>query len=237
VDVYFPEAGIAAIEFLEHCGIEVVFPQAQTCCGQPPYNSGATDEAREMARRTVELFPEPWPVVVPSGSCAAMLKHHYPTLLQGTVVADRARKLASRVVEFGEFVSQIGGLELMDAGRPTSVALHVSCSARREMGLADTHAGLLGNLSQVRCCQPERAEECCGFGGTFAVKSPDLSDAMTGDKCKRLLATGASELVSADPGCLLSLKGRLEATQSRMRARHLAEFLWERVRPTGEHES
>ena len=233
IDTLFPQAGLCAMRLLRHAGLSVVYPQGQTCCGQPAYNSGYRDEARRVARTQLAAFHQDLPIVVPSGSCAGMLRLHYPELFSGTPDLARAEALAGRVYELTEFLHGIPGLELKDRGPPVRVALHNSCSARREMGVADATLALLGRLAQVEVVEPGHATECCGFGGTFAVKQPEISAAMTGDKADAIAATGAEVLVSQDCGCLMSLGGtfarRAESGGSGPRVMHIAEFLWSRT--------
>ena len=208
VDQFFPGAGMDAITLLERQGIRVHFPEDQTCCGQPAYTSGFPDAARKVAAHQLTLFPNDWPVVVPSGSCAGMMKHHYPTLF----AADPARKaqaeaLSGRIYEFTDFLVNVLGWQPQDKGSECTVVLHTSCSARREMGVHLTGRQLLGGLDKVKVAQQDHESECCGFGGTFSVKQPEISGAMVEDKVKALKATGAERVVSADCGCLMNILG------------------------------
>ncbi len=229
IDLSFPQTGLAAIRLLERAGVRVVYPRGQTCCGQPAYNSGYRDEARTVARAQLDAFPEDWPVVVPSASCAGMLKHHYPSLFAGTPDAVRAVAFAGRVVELSDFLTRVLDLRLEDRGPPTRVAVHISCSARREMAVSGASLDLLGRLANVEVVEPEQATECCGFGGTFAVKQPEISAAMAADKAQAVLATGAEVLVGPDCGCLMNLGGTLTLLGGGPRVCHLAEFVWERT--------
>jgi L-lactate dehydrogenase complex protein LldE len=230
VDLFYPEAGMAGIELLRAQGLEVVFPQGQTCCAQPAFNCGYTAEARAVARAQIALFPEPWPIVVPSGSCAAMMKRHYPGLFAGEPDFAAATALASRVHELTEFLAGVLGVRLEDRGQPVRVTWHASCHALRELGIRDEPKALLGQLANVEVAGLARERECCGFGGTFSVRFPEISAAMVADKAADVLSTGAGELLSADCGCLLNIAGHLERRGSAVRARHIAEFLLERTR-------
>ena len=230
VDQFFPGAGMDAITLLERQGIRVHFPEAQTCCGQPAYTSGFPDEARKVAALQLTLFPNDWPVVVPSGSCAGMMKHHYPTLF----AADPARKsaaekLSSRIYELTQFLVEVLDFKPEDLGSDCTVVLHTSCSARREMGVHVTGKKLLGNLTKVKLAQQDHESECCGFGGTFSVKHPEISAAMTSDKLDAIRATGCDAMVSADCGCLLSLNLMLEKRREPQRGRHIASLIRERL--------
>jgi L-lactate dehydrogenase complex protein LldE len=229
IDLSFPQAGLSAIRLLERAGLRVVYPQGQTCCGQPAHNSGYRDEARAVARVQLDAFPEDWPVVVPSASCAGMLKHHYPPLFAGTPDTARAAAFAGRVVELSDFLTRVLDVRLEDRGPPTRVAVHISCSARREMEVGGASLDLLGRLANVEVLEPEQATECCGFGGTFAVKQPEISAAIAADKAQAILATGAQVLVGPDCGCLMNLGGTLARLGGGPRVCHLAEFVWERT--------
>jgi L-lactate dehydrogenase complex protein LldE len=238
IDTLFPQAGLSAMRLLREAGMRVVFPQDQTCCGQPAFNSGYRDEARQVARVQLDTFPADLPIVVPSASCAGMLRVHYRTLFADTPDQARAEALSRRVYELTEYLVRVLDWVPKDLGPPVRVVLHNSCSARREMGVSDATLDLLGRLAQVETVEPERATECCGFGGTFAVKQPEISAAMAGDKADAILATGAQILLSQDCGCLMNLGGTLArraeldtaaAGGAGPRVMHVAEFLWERI--------
>jgi L-lactate dehydrogenase complex protein LldE len=236
VDLMAPQAGVDAIRLLQEAGIEVVFPQAQSCCGQPAYSSGFFDEARRVAQSQLAIFPERWPIVVPSGSCAGMIKHHWPKLFAGdAALAAQAQEIADRVIEWSAFAQEVLGLVFPAAAprpAPVKVALHTSCSARREMGTHVPSEALLRALPQVEVVQQARVTECCGFGGTFSARHPDISGAMVTDKLDALRDTGADVVVSADCGCLLNLhhaaEKRRAAGEALPRLVHLASFLRER---------
>ncbi len=208
VDQFFPGAGMDAITLLEQQGIRVHFPEEQTCCGQPAYTSGFPDEARKVAAHQLTLFPESWPVVVPSGSCAGMMKHHYPTLFSADPVRKaQAEALSARIHELTDFLVNVLDFQPQDRGEACTVVLHTSCSARREMGVHLTGKKLLDSLDNVKLAQQDHESECCGFGGTFSLKQPEISGAMVEDKVKSLKATGAGCVVSADCGCLMNILG------------------------------
>jgi len=237
VDQFSPQAGLDTVRLLEREGIAVHFPEEQTCCGQPAYSSGYPDEARAVARRQIALFPEPWPIVVPSGSCAAMMRHHYPKLFaDDPQLLPQVAALSARIFELTEFLVHVVGFQRGDAGEPCTIALHTSCQARREMGVHETSGALLAGLAAVNVVVQARAEECCGFGGTFAVRHPDISEAIVTDKVASLKESGAQRVVSADSGCLLNILGRA-AKQDELAGRqeaslpgeHIASFLWRRT--------
>lgn len=229
IDMFYPEAGMDSIRLLEREGIEVIFPQDQTCCGQPAYNSGYHDEARGVAAAQLGLFPEPWPIVVPSGSCGGMLRSHVPLLFAGSDREREANEVASRVYELTEFLVHVCQLNLEDHGQPERVAMHTSCSARREMGLAETGPSLLAQLKGVELVEQARTTECCGFGGTFAVHHPDVSAAMVEDKTQAIEEAGAEHFVTSDCGCMMNIAGHFEYRKSSLKGEHIASYLWRRT--------
>lgn len=237
VDQFAPGAGMDTIRLLEREGIAVHFPEEQTCCGQPAHTSGYPDEARAVARRQLGLFPEPWPVVVPSGSCAAMMRHEYPKLFaDDPALLAQALELSERVFELTEFLVHVAGFRQADLGPACTVALHTSCHARREMGSHETSAALLAGLGRVTVVQQARVEECCGFGGTFAMRHPDISEAIVSDKVASLRESGAERVVSADCGCLFNILGRAAKLDEiavspapTLVGEHIASFLWRRT--------
>ncbi len=237
VDPFFPGAGLDAITLLERLGLRVHFPEEQTCCGQPAYTSGFPDEARTVAAHQLTLFPNDWPVVVPSGSCAGMMKHHYPTLFAADPVRKgQAVKLSGRIYEFTRFLVDVLDYKPQDSGGACTVVLHTSCSARREMNVHTSGKKLLGDLAQVTLAQQDHEAECCGFGGTFSIKQPEISGAMVEDKVKALKASGAERVVSADCGCLMNILGHAAwkdrqagLSQPSLPGEHIASFLLRRT--------
>ena len=237
IDQFAPQAGLDTMRLLEREGIAIHYPEEQTCCGQPAYTSGFPDQARAVARRQLDLFPEPWPVVVPSGSCAAMMRHEYPKLFaDDPALLAKAEEISKRIFELTEFLVHVAGFKHRDGGEPCTVALHTSCHARRGMGSHETSADLLHGLSRVSVAQQARAEECCGFGGTFAIHHPDISEAIVSDKVDSLRATGAELVVSADCGCLFNILGRAAKldeiagrSEPTLPGEHIATFLWRRT--------
>jgi L-lactate dehydrogenase complex protein LldE len=230
VDLFFPDAGMAGIELLQAAGVRVIFPEGQTCCGQPAYNCGYWEEAREVARTQVALFPKDIPVILPSGSCAGMMKNHYPELFHGQPEEAQVRAFSARVFELTQFLVNELDVKLQDLGEPVKVTWHSSCHAVRDLGLVDEPKQLIGQLANVELAPLTREHECCGFGGTFSVRQPEISGAMSCDKATDAEATGASVVLSTDGGCLLNVNGTLEAKKSPLRVQHIAEFLWERTR-------
>ncbi|WP_188009206.1 (Fe-S)-binding protein [Grimontia hollisae] len=234
VDAFDPDTGLDAITLLEHQGIQVEFVPKQTCCGQPAYTSGYTEEAREVAQHQMSLFPENIPVVILSGSCGGMMVHHYPRLFEGHALEQTAKAFSSRVFELTEFLTNVCRAQFKDCGEPTTVAVHTSCAARREMNVHIYTDHLLGQLENVEVKHPAYTEECCGFGGTFSVRHPNISEAMVEDKSNNLRNTGAVEFVSADWGCMLNINGALEYQGQTFKGKHIARFLAERTVQGGE---
>ncbi|WP_323750193.1 (Fe-S)-binding protein [Marinobacter sp.] len=234
VDLFFPEAGLDAIHLLEREGIRVHFPQQQSCCGQPAWTSGYVNEARDVARSQLNLLDNGLPVVVPSGSCAGMFRRHYQEVFADEPeTLERVADLAERTYELTEFLLHVCKVQWRDMGQPTEIALHTSCSARREMNTHHHARELLAKLEKVTRLDHEHESECCGFGGTFAVRMPEVSGAMVLDKTRALRETGAVEMVTADGGCLLNINGSLDKQKQAFRGRHLASFLWERINGEG----
>jgi L-lactate dehydrogenase complex protein LldE len=229
MDAVYPDAGMAAIRLLQAQGVEVVFPPDQSCCGQPAYNSGFTREARAVARKQIRVFDEQYPIIVPSGSCAGMMKHHYPTLFAGTPYEAAARRFSERVVEWSEYLATVLAVKLEDRGAPLTITWHTSCHALREMDVIRYSKALLRQLKNVTLVELQRETECCGFGGTFAVKQPAISAAMVKDKVDDIRRTGATTLVAGDCGCLMNITGAMEHAGVAIAGKHLAEFLWERT--------
>lgn len=217
------------MQLLRREGVEVIFPQDQTCCSQPAWNSGYRREARKVALRQLACFSEDYPIVVPSGSCAGMMRHHYPEMFRESADQARVEAFAARVYELTEFLVHVLKISLNDLGPPIKVVLHTSCSAQREMGVGAEHETLLKQLSNVEILQQARKEECCGFGGTFAVKHPTISAEMVREKADAVAATGADLLVSGDCGCLMNIGGHLDFRGNSLESRHIASFIWERT--------
>lgn len=229
VDSVYPDTGMAAIELIRREGIRVIFPPGQSCCGQPAYNSGFPDEARSLARRQLRLFKKDYPIVVPSGSCAGMMKHHYPDLFAGDPDEPGAQRLAGRVFELFEFLVDVAGIRLKDRGRQVKVTWHSSCHALREMGVVPHAKSLISQLENVELLELDNEQECCGFGGTFSVKQPALSAAMVEDKVDDIRRTGADLVLAGDCGCLMNISGAMEKAKIPVAAKHLAQFIWERT--------
>jgi len=228
-DMFYPEAGLAGIKLIQQQGVQVIFPARQTCCGQPAYNSGFPAEARAVAGKQVELFYKDYPVVVPSGSCAGMMRHHYPKLFENDPAIDRVKKFSERIFELAEFLVNVLKIKLEDRGQPVKVTWHSSCHAMREMKVTEDSKALIRQLKNVELIELENEYECCGFGGTFAVKQPQLSGVMVNDKVEYIRQTGAARVLSGDCGCLMNISGAMDYQEIPITGQHLAEFIWERI--------
>ena len=245
IDVYYPQAGMDAIKLLELAGYEVVFPQAQTCCGQPAYNSGFQDLSLDVIRHTINTFSQhKLPLIVPSASCAGMIKHHYQHALPSDGIdAKSAAELAERTFELIDFLLDKLPYHRLKKHPSMRVCLHQSCSAQREMKVAASWEKILARMPYIEVLTPQYANECCGFGGTFAVKSPDVSAVMTEDKCQAILNTQAKYVVSGDCGCLMNLSGHLEHRiehqlkhqKEPVTPMHLASFIAQQFELSDEH--
>ena len=226
VDLFRPTVGFAAVKLMEEAGCTVEVPRAQTCCGQPAYNSGDRDTATDLARRTIAAFEEFDHVVVPSGSCAGMIRKHYPLLLADDPAwAPRAQRVAARTHELVSFLVDVLGVTRVDARYEDSVTYHDSCSGLRELGVKAQPRQLLASVQGVELRELAGSEVCCGFGGTFCVKYPDVSNHMVEDKAADIRATGAGTLLAGDVGCLLNMAGKLKRQGSAVKVRHVAEVL------------
>ena len=222
----YPEVGESVVRVLRGHGVEVDFPQGQSCCGQPLLNSGFAKRAAGLGRRVLKSFDGDGPVVVPSGSCASMLRVYYPQLFEG----DRryqpmAENLASRTYEFGEYLVKVLGITDPAPSFDGGVTYHPSCHLLREVGASAESEGLVRAACGDRYMPLPQGETCCGFGGTFAVKMSHISESMLDDKVANVLATGAEGLVSSDMGCLMHIGGGLSRRGANVRAMHLAQLL------------
>jgi L-lactate dehydrogenase complex protein LldE len=224
-DLFFPEVGVSIVRLLRRLGATVEFPQGQTCCGLPLFNSGYHAEARAVAARTVALFRNADHIVVPSGSCAWMLRHEYAGLLTDGELAQDARRLAGRTYELSQFLVKVLGRREFHATVGGRVTYHDSCHLLRGLHEAETPRDILRSLEGVEFVELPGADECCGFGGSFAVRLPEVSAQILAKKLTNVEATGASCLVACDAGCLMQMGGGLRRRRSRVRALHLAELL------------
>ena len=224
-DALYPRVGVAAVQVLRDLGVAVDFPAGQTCCGQPAYNSGFRDSARSTARAFLRAFAASENVVSVSGSCAAMVRDGFPDLFAGEAEEADAKALAARTYEFSEFLVDVLGIEELPVTWRGTATLHHSCHTRRLLGVVEQPERLLGMIDGLEYLPLPGAEQCCGFGGTFAVKMPHISTAMVDEKVDHILETGADVVVGLDASCLMNIEGRLRRRGSRLEVRHLAEVL------------
>ncbi len=229
VDLLRPQVGFAAARLIQSCQCRVFVP-TQSCCGQPVYNAGDEAKAARLARQNIEIFGSFDYVVAPSGSCAAMIREHYPKLLRDD--ADwypEARDMAEKTFELSQFLVDVMKIEpdadIPDDWRDTKVTYHDSCSGLRELGIRNQPRTLLRQRAGIRVDEMTNSEICCGFGGTFCVKFPEISTAMVDDKIAGIHQTGAELLLGGDLGCLMNIAGRLKRTGSQIQVRHYAELL------------
>ena len=226
VDLFRPSVGFATLSLLEKAGCEVVVPEAQTCCGQPTFNSGDFKDSRDIAANVIAAFEEFDYVVAPSGSCAGMIRAHYPELFEDDpAMAMRAQHLAKRTYELTAFLVDIMGVESTGAAFDGTVTYHDSCSGLRELEVKTQPRKLLNAVDGVSIKEMPGAEICCGFGGTFCVKYPEISDKMVTQKAAEIVESGADHLLAGDLGCLLNMGGKLKRLGARTEVRHVAEVL------------
>ena len=225
-DLFFPEVGEAMVTVLRRLGVTVDFPAGQTCCGLPLFNSGYHDEAARVAERTVRLFGEAEHVVVPSGSCAWMVKTEYPGLLKhDPTLKAAADSLAARTRELSQFIVEVLGVTRVESDFAGKVTYHDSCHLLRGLGESRSPRTLLRNIPGVDLVELSGSDECCGFGGSFSVRLPEVSTAILDKKLGNVEATGAGCLVACDAGCLMQMGGGLSRRASRVRPLHLAQLL------------
>jgi L-lactate dehydrogenase complex protein LldE len=226
VDLVRPQVGFAAAKLLEDAGCEVIVPPSQTCCGQPAWNSGADRHAADIARHVVDAFEGFDYIVAPSGSCAGTLRKHYPEILANDAsYAARARAVAAKSHELISFLVNVRKVEHLTTACRARACYHDSCSSLREMNVKAEPRKLLAGIDGLSLSELSDPEVCCGFGGLFAVKYPQISERMADDKIRDAQSTGADLLLGADLGCLLHLAGRMERAGTPMRVRHVAEVL------------
>ena len=229
VDQLWPSVGVSTVEVLRRAGCEVDFDARQTCCGQPAYNSGYHGEARGVARGLLDLYDDVEALVVPSGSCAAMI-HHLPDLFEGDeALCGRARSLASRTHELGSFLVNVLGIDDLGARFDGRVTWHDACHGLRDLGIKDEPRRLLGRVQGCELVECSTCDSCCGFGGTFSVKQPEISVAMLDWKLSAVETTEVDAVVSGDVSCLMQIGGRLSHRRSKIRTLHLAEVLASRA--------
>ncbi len=238
VDLMRPSVGFAAARLLESNGCTVHVPESQTCCGQPAYNAGDEDSARALAQSVISAFETFDYVVAPSGSCAGTIKTHYPGLFsENEAMRDRAVALAAKTYELTSFLNDILQVSEIIGEYPNKTTYHDSCAGLREMGVKGQPRNLLAGIKGLELTELDDAESCCGFGGLFSVKYPDISEKIVDDKVNAIERTGADVLLGGDLGCLMNVAGRLQRRGSNVKVRHVAEVLagmTDEIAPIGE---
>jgi len=226
VDSMYPEVGDSMITVFDRLKIPVKYPEGQTCCGQPAFNSGYRNEAAAAAQRFIELFESSEVIICPSGSCVHMVRHHYPELFaDDPEMLQRAGAVGSKTFEFTEYLVDQLGLESVNAIFPHSVTYHDSCHLSRGLGIAHQPRLLLQNTTGLEFIEMVDSDTCCGFGGTFAINYPEISTAMVDDKIDNILACGAEVITGCDISCLMNIQGRLSRRKENVRVMHIAEIL------------
>ena len=229
VDMIYPNTGMSVVEILEHIGVSVDFPMEQTCCGQPGFNAGHRDDAKSVAKQFLKAFKDAEVIVTPSGSCAAMVRHEYPMLFtsEDGDLYDQARRMASITWEFTEYLVEGLGMERLDLKLPTkeTIAVHDACHGLRVLGLGESGRRLLQNMQNAELVELNECDVCCGFGGLFSVKMPEVSNAMLMHKVENINASAADTIVTGDVSCLTQMNGGLSRNKSDKRVVHIAEVL------------
>ncbi|HYG98962.1 MAG TPA: (Fe-S)-binding protein [Terriglobales bacterium] len=229
VDQITPQVGLDTARVLERVGCSVYFPSEQTCCGQPAFNTGHWDDARPLAERFVRVFADAETVVCPSGSCTAMVRNFYPELLASSPLRQDAIELGRRVFELSEFLVKVANVTDVEASFPHRVTFHDSCHALRELGIRNEPRELLKNVRGLELVEMPASEECCGFGGMFAVKFGAISASMGDSKAENVAATGAEYVASIDGSCLMHIEGVLRRRKDAARTIHLASVLAQEI--------
>ena len=229
VDMIYPQTGMSVVDILQHIGVAVDFPMAQTCCGQPAFNSGYRNEARTVAKQFFKAFKDAEVIVTPSGSCAAMVRHEYPHLFtpEDGQHYDDAQRMASITWEFSEFLVDGLGITDLNLSLPAkqSFAMHDACHGLRGLGLGQSSRKLINNMGNAELLELNECEVCCGFGGLFSVKMPDISNAMLMNKVENINASAAETIVTGDVSCLTQMNGGLSRNKSAKRVLHVADVL------------
>lgn len=223
------EMVLNGIKLLRKEGVEVIFKKNQTCCGQPSFNTGYFNESKAVALYNAELFDEDYPIIVPSGSCAGMMSHDYLGLFKDDKNYEKVAKFSSRVIELSQYLDKVLNVSYEDKGEPVKVTWHSNCHALRVQKSINASKNLLKRLKNVELVELTHEEECCGFGGTFSVKEPEISNAMAVEKVKDIQNSGVKYLISGDGGCLLNINGTMSRMGLDIKGIHLYDFLIKRL--------
>jgi L-lactate dehydrogenase complex protein LldE len=230
IDVYEPQTAASMVDIFTRLGLEVDCPTEQTCCGQMAYNAGHRREAAIAARHFVSLFEEAEAIVCPSGSCTAMIVHHYPQLLASDPKwAERAQRVAAKTYEFTQFLVDILGIQDVGAAYSGTATYHDSCHLARTLGIREQPRLLLNKVAGLSLVEMEDSDRCCGFGGVFSLKYPEISQAVLQDKVNSILRTGADLVVGCDLSCLINIQGMLHRQGAKVQAMHIAQLLGHRA--------
>ncbi len=225
-DIFFPEVGKYAVQILERHGVEVDFPEGQTCCGQPAYNSGYETDAKKAAKQMIRTFSHSDYVVAPSGSCTSMVRHYYKEMFKDDAQwYAKAKELSQKTYELTEFLVSVLGITDMGAELRAAAVYHQSCHMSRGLGIKNEPLELLSRVEGLEVGELPYCQDCCGFGGTFAAKMSDISEKMVDEKIKHIESTGAEVLIGADMGCLMNIGGRLRRQGKEIEVMHIAEVL------------
>ncbi|MFH1964914.1 MAG: (Fe-S)-binding protein [Acidobacteriota bacterium] len=226
VDQLYPQVGLASVNLLKKLGVEVKYDESQTCCGQPAYNTGYIEETQKIARQFIKVFRDREYIISPSGSCAAMIKCHYPELFgEGSPEYRDVKEMAGRVYEFSDFLVSV--LKVSDVGArfPHRVTFHDSCHQFRQLGIYDQPRKLIKNVKDIEFVELEDSTRCCGFGGTFSVKFSDVSAAMVKEKVNRITESNAEYVIATDVSCMMNISGCISRNNNPVKAMHLAQLL------------
>ncbi len=226
IDQFFPQVGISTVRLLRMLGVDVTYPEAQTCCGQPAFNAGYQEEATKLAERFIEIFSTADYIVTPSGSCGSMVRVFYSSLPIRKDLLAALTDVITKTYEFSEFLVKVLKVADVGASFPARVTYHDSCHLLRELKVKDPPRLLIQNVKGVEFVEMEESNSCCGFGGSFSIKFPEISTAMLEEKVSSIKKTGAQYVVANDAGCLMQIAGMLQRIHSPVKALHLAEFLW-----------
>ncbi len=225
----FADTCLNAVRLLQRAGVEVIYKKDQTCCGQPSFNSGYYEETRKIALHNIGLFDKDYPIILPSGSCTGVMRHDYIGLFKGTPYEQQVKDFASRVYELSEFLVDVLKVQYTDKGEKTRITWHSNCHALRVAKTIPHAKALLRQLNNVELVELEREEECCGFGGTFSIKEPEISNAMTEEKVLDIKNQNVDYLIAGDAGCLLNILGVMKKKGVDIKTMHLYDFLVQRI--------
>ncbi len=228
VDQFYPEVGVAAVKVLRRLGVDVTFPEDQTCCGQIAFNGGFRSHAADVAKHFLDVFENEEQVVVPSGSCASMIKVYYPELFEDDPeTLERAQAVGEKTRELSDYIVNVVGTADVGAASEGLVTYHDACHLLRELRISEAPRSLIGSVRGVELQEMENSDACCGFGGLFSVKFPEISTAILDEKLKSIAESGAGAVVANDCGCLMHIRGAMERRGMNVRAVHIAELLAE----------